>query len=392
LKMVKGMIKMKATLTYLLLLAASAVTMAQKAENDDMYFTAKDRAKLKPVASAVSKSAEQKAVKVVEVKDDALNPTDSYSARNVNPEYSTRSAKPGDAKGDYFVADYTPTGVNGNLNGDYSSSNSYSQYNSPYANPYAYNNPYSPYSSFSNMGYGYPMSSPYASRWSMMYGMNFGYSPWMNNSMMSFGYGNGYGMYDPFYNPYMYDPFYSSYSSMYCPYSFYGYNGGYGSNYTYPGTVIVDNNNSRNVSHGRRTDRSTSEDYQPSGSRQPSVTQARTARSTAGGRMASTDDTQPYYQRGWKNNTGTDGRTTTTRSAWSNTSTDSNTDGTRTNRNSSSSWNTWDNGSGNSGNSGSSWSSGSSSPSRSSYSGGTSGGGSSGGTRSSSGGGTRGRD
>jgi hypothetical protein len=392
---------MKATYSALLLAAVTFSATAQKAENDDMYFTARDRAKVKEVTVSASKPSVQQEKATAESTTDAtLNPTDSYSARNVNPDYN--SGKPGAPKADYFVEDYTPTGVNGNLNGDYSASSPSKQSSYYNNNPYAYN----PYSSFGT-GWGYPaggmysmggmypmdpygMSSfgypyspySYGSRMMMSYGMSFGYNPWMYNSM-SMAY--GYGMYDPFMM-----------SSMYCPYSFYGYNSGYSS--YYPGTVVDNNQNGRNVAYGKRSERSTAEQYQNNDTR-PAVTQSRTGRTISSGRTRSADGTQEYYERGWKNNTNTSTGSTerATRSFWTSPNQDSGQPSNSTSRtgrtNDVSSWgsSSWDN---NSNNSGSSWSTGGN---RSSWSGGSSSGISTGGgTRSSggssSGGGTRGRD
>jgi uncharacterized membrane protein YgcG len=330
----------------------------------------------------------------------------------VNPEYSANPGSQSAPKADYFVEDYRPTGVNGNLNGNYSSNSPNSAYSYYNNNPYAF----SPYSVYGNAGWGYPMGMggmypmdmygmrgygyPYGSGWSMSmsYGMGFGYNPWMyggmNSMMMSYGsywpssyY--GYGMYDPFMM-----------SSMYCPYSFYGYNSPY-SSYYYPGTV-VDNNtiNGRNVAYGRRAERSSTEGYQPSDDTRQAVSTSRTGRALSNARTRSAEGTQAYYERGWKNNTHADGNSSrgTTRSFWStqnqgsaNNSSSGDTDRwNNSGRSGNSLWNSWDNNSNSNSNSGSSWSTGGGT--RSSWSsGGTSSGGGGGGGRTSSGG-TRGRD
>jgi hypothetical protein len=409
LKVVKG-INMKATLAYVLLLATVATATAQKVENDDLYFTSKDRAKLREAAPVMAKNSQTKADRNNEVAEKAqapdtgLNPTDSYSARNVNPEYTTKgSASKGTSKADYFVEDYTPTGVNDKLGNRYAN-NSYSGGNNPYSVYSPYSSPYSygsPYNSFGNMGWGTSMSmgmggmyGMYPGMMSMSYGMGYGsmYNPWMMGGM-----GYGYGGYSSMYNPYMYDPF----MSMYNPYSFYGYsNYGYNS-YGYPGgygggAVVVshDPNNGRTVTHSRRTDRSSSESYVNDGTRSTTTAQTtRTGRTIAGGRTRSAEQTEAYYQRGWRNNTATNGQSAN-RSNWSNNGyAPSQNSGSAGNHNNAgrSSWSGWDN-SGSSSHNGSSWSGGSSSPSRSSWGG--SGGGFSGGGggHTSSGGAHRGRD
>jgi hypothetical protein len=397
----KGM-NMKTKLAYLLLLAAASTAVAQKVENDDMYFTSKDRAKLKESTPAVAKNVQTKQTKKSEVAtsdqtpDTGLNPTDSYSARNVNPEYSTKgSTKEASSDADYFVEDYTPTGVNSKL-ANRDASSTYQGGN----NPYSYYSPYSnsPYSSFGNMGWGTSMTMAMGSMYgmypgmSMSYGMGYGYNPMMYDPWMMRGMGYGYGGYSSMYNPYMYDPF----MSMYCPYSFYGYYSyGYPGGYGGGAVVVNDRNNGRTVSNSRRTDRSSSENYVNDATRSTSaaVAQSRTGRSIAGGRVRSEEQTDAYYQRGWRNNTGSNGQSST-RSNWSNNGYAPNQNGSQGSSGSADRWNnsgrsssSWDNN-----NSGSSWSTGgSTAPARSSWNGGGATGGSSGG-RSTSGGGTRGRD
>jgi hypothetical protein len=366
--------KMKLLFTFAVGLAAAFSATAQKVENDDMYFTSKDRAKLKPTVSAnakvqVARSAEAAPTPEVET---AINPTDSYSARNVNPEYSTTTSsttasKPG---GDYFIENYRPTGVNGNLNGNYSSTSTPSAYNSAAMAASTYGMGYSPYSRYGYDGYNpYMGMSPYygsGMRMSMTYGYGsaFGYNPYMYG-------GSPYGMYGSMYDPF-YDPFYPGMGMgmMSCPYSFYGYNtGGYYGGYGRPNVIVVDNNtiNGRQVAYGRRADRSTSTDYQPDGNNRETTQLTRTGRviGTANGRTRA-DNAQPYYERGWRSNLSGD-NTTTRRSVWSTLNSGTNpgntTNGGATNWNNSnsgrtsgtSSWGNFENGSSNSGSTRSSW-------------------------------------
>ena len=68
--------------------------MAQEVEYDDMYFNSEDRAKLREQrALEVAYNTPKKSNKFEEYQEEAasINPTDSYSARNVNPEYISRS-------------------------------------------------------------------------------------------------------------------------------------------------------------------------------------------------------------------------------------------------------------------------------------------------------------
>jgi hypothetical protein len=387
--------KMKSILTLAIGLA-SISAFAQKAENDDMYFTSKDRVKLATTSANTKVEVKRAPTTTTQTKptpaqaDVAVNPTDSYSARTVNPEYSAANTGTNATQqsGDYFIENYRPTGVNGNLNGDYKNSNSTPYYN-PNTNPY-YASGYSPYSSYGyngynpyNMGmggYGYP----YGSGMYMSMGTSFGYSPYSSFTM---GYGNPWSMYDPFYSSSMWGPSYgygygSSYG-MYNPYSFYNYNG-YGG-YGYPTVVAVDNNthNGRDVTYQRRADRSSSTGYQPDGNTRSTTQLAtRNGRPIASGRTRGSEDSQSYYEKGWRSNT--NGAGSTTRTAWSgmnngsysNSGSDSHNSG-RTN----SSWSGWDSGSSiNNSNSGA----------RSSWTPSNSGGGGGGATRSSVGGGSTG--
>src|SRR5690349_11952756 len=83
--------------------------LAQRAENDDMYFNSKDREKLraeKASASVSDKSVNDKIdsdynsfrkkhfdknEEATAATTESVNPTDSYSARTINPEYISRS-------------------------------------------------------------------------------------------------------------------------------------------------------------------------------------------------------------------------------------------------------------------------------------------------------------
>src|SRR5687767_8798499 len=102
--------KSKVALLSLASLIFTFAASAQGIENDDMYFNSKDRAKLNAQkASEVSYSASIKKNKKETVEEtEPVNPTDSYSARNVNPEYAARSnSETAQAdNGDYFVNDY----------------------------------------------------------------------------------------------------------------------------------------------------------------------------------------------------------------------------------------------------------------------------------------------
>jgi hypothetical protein len=296
---------MKTKVAFLTFLAAATVSCAwaQSTEDDDMYFTSKDR-----VAFSIAQNASRQAMlastdarRITESEvAPTINPTDSYSARNVNPEYIS-GAKVGSnstTTAQYFSPNYQPTSVNQNLASNSSNCNcnmnSYNGFNnygynrfgsfgSPYGmsgmSPYGYNsygmNPYSsfydPYgmssgfyqpglsfglgSGFGNsFGFGNSWGSPSSMFWNSYYG---------GNSFYGGGFGNPYG--NSFYNPYGY-----GYSS---------YNSGYGSR-----TVVVADRPSRTSARNQEIDRYYTADRTTSGG-------------NSGGRVA----TQDYYNRGWRN-------------------------------------------------------------------------------------------
>jgi hypothetical protein len=362
----------------LLSLAALVLTASAfgQVENDDMYFNSKDRVALKAQKaseeSAYTTMASAKKTRKAEQAapaEEVINPTDSYSARNVNPEYAARSNSQTAAADneDYFVNNYQYNKSsdinkwNSNFNGWYNNSwygNNYYQpsiygWNSPY-----YGSAYDPY--------GNPWCNPYyQSGWSSSFSYYWGNS-W------NYGWGSGFGMSYGYGNPYAYNPW---------GYSGFGYSGygGYGYGGYYPGNIIVVNNNNyygengRKVVYGKRAAHggmvtSPQDAYvAPSRTSYPS-----SVRQTAtGGRVGTTSGRQEdYYNRSWRNSQQTQSYPSR-----------------------SSSGNSWNNNSWNNNNSNGSWSNhGSSRDSNSSYSPSNSGGGG-GATRQSapSGSGTSGR-
>jgi hypothetical protein len=298
--------KSKVAILSLVSLLFTVAVLAQGIENDDMYFNSKDRAKLN-ASKTTEVSASIKTNKKATMADEAVNPTDSYSARNVNPEYQARSnSQTAQADNqDYFVNNYKYNNAsnfnnwNNNFNNWYSNPWYGGNYYSPYIN--SFNSPY--YGSRYDM-WGSPWSNPYyQSGWSSSF------SYYMGNSYnygwgMNFGYGN-YG-----YNPYNAwagwgSPFYYGASLFY---------GGYGSpyGYGYPTQVVVVESGYHGPVYGKRASRST----QLSGdngrisrayNRQAAETSTSTStnvRPTIGGRTSSYANTQSdYYNRGWRNQT-----------------------------------------------------------------------------------------
>ncbi len=297
---------MKIRITFLSLLAVTTamVASAQVVEYDDMYFTSKDRTK-----AQASKPLTLKNITSEHEVATAINPTDSYSARNVNPEYISQSKvnPSGSAEpAPYFIPDYTPTAINQNLNS--SSSTSWNNCNCATGgnNPYygmmpGYGDPYGNYYTSMSSMYGY---NPYS--YGGYNGFNSGWS-----SMMSIGFGMGS------YYPYGGSSWGMSYGmgmggSQLWNSGFNYYGGGYGYNYNsyYPGNVVIINNdyNNRNVAYGKRPSRSSDLNNNVVSSSNRNATMVTTDSQGrvrgSNGRIASDGNSgaDAYYQRGWRTN------------------------------------------------------------------------------------------
>jgi hypothetical protein len=274
-------------------------------ENDDMYFNSKDRAKLKAQATseaAAYTASAKKPKKIEQAADEVINPTDSYSARNVNPEFAARSNSQTAAADnqDYFVNNY-----------QYNTSSNLNKWNSNYNNwagsPWYAANYYSPsinewgspYYGSSYDPYGNPWCNPY---YRSSYSSSFSY--YMGSSWnYGWGSGIGMGMSYAYGNPYMNSWGYPGYG-----YGGYGYGGGYG---YYPSTVVIVNNggdNGRNVVYGKRA----SHGGMVTVPRDASYTRTRTNYANsltpvdAGGRVSTTPTSgrtqrqEDYYNRAWR--------------------------------------------------------------------------------------------
>jgi hypothetical protein len=187
---------MKAKYTVLAFaLTAGSAAMAQ--EVDDMYFNAKDRLAMseKNQTAMASRYAsyDQQAVKM-----NPVNPSDSYTGRGVNPEFSAQQKNGAEIiqeNPDYFLSSYQPKNINSNLYSASSTTSGCGCYN-PYSSmsynglgSYGMYSPYGAYSPYGLGGYGY-------GRYGSMITMSMGYG-------MSSMYGYPYGM-----SPYGYYPSY----------------------------------------------------------------------------------------------------------------------------------------------------------------------------------------
>lgn len=269
----------------------SAAVMAQ--ENDDMYFNSKDRVLVNKVnESLMIKKYQQEDLNAV--RSNPVNPSDSYTGRGVNPEYSAQ-IKNGTAviqnNPDYFLSGYQPKNVNSSL---YSGNSAYP--NSYYGNGGYNNNGYNN----NRMGYG-GMGMGYGG-----FGSPFGYYSPYSSMMLGYGFGGygsglyggmGYGMGSMFGNSFC-SPF--GMNSFYNPY--YGY-GGYGgsSYYPYGTTVVINNGDSRGTVNGRHPSRSDGLNNYVDYSRNDATINGTNGRVREGGRTRTETQTD-YYDRGWRNN------------------------------------------------------------------------------------------
>lgn len=261
-------------------------------EYDDMYFNKEDRAKLEAQrATAVAYNTPERKNKFDEEMSD-INPTDSYSARNVNPEYTSR-AHTQTAQSDeeeYFVTNYQ---YNRNQLNNWNNS-----FNNWYSNPWYTTNYYGPgISSWYTPYYGY-------SRWnSPWYDPYWNYNGW--SSAFSFHYGSrwnyGWGGYYDYWNRpyYAWDPYYGGLAY---------FGGGYWNNYRYPGTIVVvtDDAAGRNRTYSKRPSRSTAIVSERNTARsRSSYANSYTRPSTSGRSSTSTRQAEYYnrYNRATQNNT-----------------------------------------------------------------------------------------
>ena len=258
-------------------------------EFDDLYFNSRDRAKLNEGKIAADLGLTKKNGEMREA-NATLNPTDSYSARNINPEYSTQlqtGASPA-VDDNYFIPDFQPTGVNRNLSDCNCNAGSY--YN-PYFGNHAWNNPYYGYAN----GFGSPFGNYYPSPW--------GYPSYGGfNSGLSLSMGYGWGGFSPgFYSGMGYG--YGSYSNFWNPYGNPWRNGYYGSYYGYPGQVIIINNGDTGaprVSYSKRSSRSSNINYSVDNPRPSSMANTNTTGRKAITNGRSRSASPEYYERGWK--------------------------------------------------------------------------------------------
>lgn len=221
---------------------------AQRPEYDDMYFRGKDREKNKAISAdrAFASAKQQREVSAQQTNEDYYgNPTDSYSGRNVNPEYVSRSnsERVSDDEANYYSENYQPQSTSNFNNSYYNNANWAS--NSYYAGSMRMSPFYGGYGMYDPWMGGYGMN-PY-------YGGGF-YDPWMMPSY-GYGYGSGYGWRSGWSLSMGYGGFASPWGYGYGGYGFgNAYYGGHGGGYGYPGYYSGAGHyeNSRVVNYGKR--------------------------------------------------------------------------------------------------------------------------------------------
>jgi len=280
----------------------------QGIENDDMYFNSKDRAKLKELKAQTAYASASSTSKKKMLEED-VNPTDSYSARNVNPEYAARSnAQDAQAEENYFVPDYR-----------YATANNFNSWNNNFNR--WYRNPW-------YMGGWYGMG---AGAWNPYYGGFYDpfYSPWnaWNDPFWGYGYngwsssfywGTGWGNYGYWNSPMMWGPGWG-WNSMYA--------GGWGRGwYGYPRNVVIVNNyndhGGRRVVYGKRPERGTLMNNEVNNTTRMRSSQYTTNSGTnnSSGRVSDRRQ-EEYYNRSWRYSTP---NTNDQNSSWNNSRSNSN--------------------------------------------------------------------
>src|SRR6478609_2475426 len=120
--------------------------LAQRAENDDMYFNSKDRQKQKSEKGTTDvndkiysdynsfrKKHFDKNEEEADTVSKAVNPTDSYSARTINPEYISRSnSEQASEDENYYVEGYVPANTYDSYSATDYTNNSNANYNNSY--------------------------------------------------------------------------------------------------------------------------------------------------------------------------------------------------------------------------------------------------------------------
>lgn len=286
--------KIKGILFATLSLLGTSGIFAQGVEFDDMYFNSKDREKLNAQRATVTLNTRSKSNEAATQTEENFNPTDTYSARHVNPEYISRShtesAQADDQ--DYFVNNYRyQNNQLNNWNNNYNQWYNNSMYRSNYYGPgiNTWNSPYYGYNSYNS-----PWYDPF---WSQN-GWSSSFSYHMGNSY-NYGWGGNYNYWNrPYYGYSGWDPYFGGNN-----YGGGGYGGGYWNNYRSPRTIVVVNNgeSGRNVVYGKRPSRGNAIVSDQIGTRSRTNISNSGRIDNNGGRSSNPNRQQEYYNRSQSN-------------------------------------------------------------------------------------------
>lgn len=279
----------------------SSLAFAQ--EFDDMYFNRKDREKLREsmLVSNVSRSSTPERTITPSTKQEQMsrfNPTDSYSARNVNPDHA-QNLSTSKSQAEYADDEYLPEEYrDGYLMAQTQQASQQNWYSPGFYGPRmgAWNSPYYGWGGMYDPWMMSPMWGGPSSMWSMSIGYGWGNS-WGRNSMM---WGNPWMM-DPFMNPYNawafnsfgwgWDPWFNPYWGG--RYTHWGRPMAWGNPYWHPTTVIIvgDNSNSH-ISRARRPSRSGADYYNTNTRTADRTSNVRTTNVNNVGRIDNTTNTR----------------------------------------------------------------------------------------------------
>lgn len=289
---------------------------AQDMEDDDMYFRAKDREKLNAQRVIASNTRVQRSLSEVNEEIAPINPTDSYSARGVNPEHLGNGSS---AEPSYFRPGYQPASA-------LATSPSFNNFN----NFNGWNSGFNRWGMMPGMGFGMGMGP------GMGWGNGFG-SPWGWNdpfwgggfspgwsSSISFGWGNGWNNWGMPSSAFWGDPFMMNCWSC-SPWGWNSFGGGWGwNNWGWNRPIIVvpggGDSNGRGAVYGRRSSRSSDlNNPVTSGGRNQVnyVSRGTNSRSSSATGRSAGNDAGSYYQRGWRSNPSVGQGSGTDRSSWS---------------------------------------------------------------------------
>ena len=263
-----------------------SLTAYSQVETDDMYFRAGDR--VKPNRDKVMAENVITPKKLAEASDinQAINPTDSYSARNINPEYSSQLKENESVvvEDNYFSPDFQPRSVNQNISNCNCSQGSFynpygaggfNSFNSPFY-PYGYPGGFNSFNRFSAFGYPY---SGFNSGFNSGFGLSTGFG-WGGFNPAFYG-GLGYGAFNGFYDP------------------FFGSSFGF-----FPRTrvVFVNTDAASRVVNARRPTRSTNTNNAVTGNSRTTSTVAPSGQRTtlSSGRTGTVSSSTDYYDKGWR--------------------------------------------------------------------------------------------